>query len=145
MDRIKSNFIKNIEILEKTGFAGVCSDLQECNVGHVLVICGPSTRKRRFADDLSRSVRSGSEIRVEIKIKSAWQISNVSTIDSLKIARQVQQGIFDKIIDISKEGKLTVDGIVPSTDSFVLGYSGSVCAGGLFLRQDTLTCGKKIQ
>nr|XP_022289245.1 sushi, von Willebrand factor type A, EGF and pentraxin domain-containing protein 1-like isoform X2 [Crassostrea virginica] len=141
LDKIKSNFIKQMEILEKSGFAGVCSDSLECNVGNVSVTCGPSTRKKRSADGLPiRSVRSGSEIRVEIKIASAWQNSNISTTDSLNTAKQIQQRMFDKIIDISKEGKLTVDGIVPSPESFVLGYSASVCAAGLFLRQDTLTC-----
>ena len=146
LDKIKSNFIKQMEILEKSGFAGVCSDSLECNVGNVSVTCGPSTRKKRSADGLPiRSVRSGSEIRVEIKIASAWPNSNISTTDSLNTAKQIQQRMFDKIIDISKEGKLTVDGIVPSAENFVLGYSASVCAAGLFLRQDTLTCGEMIQ
>ena len=143
LDKIKSNFINQMEILEKSGFAGVCSDSLECNVGNVSVTCGPSTRKKRSADGLPiRSVRSGSEIRVEIKIASAWQNSNVSTTASLNISRHIQHRMFDKIIDIGKEGKLTVDGIGPSAESFVLGYSAPVCAAGLFLRQDTLTCGK---
>lgn len=142
LDKIKSNFINQMEILETKGFAGVCSDSLECNVKNVSVTCGPRTRKRRSLEYSVRSKRSGSEIRVEIKISSKWPLSNVSTIDSLNMAKKIQQNIFDKIQDISKEGKLTVEGISPDDESFVLGYSASVCDVALYLRQDILTCGK---
>nr|XP_022288701.1 sushi, von Willebrand factor type A, EGF and pentraxin domain-containing protein 1-like isoform X2 [Crassostrea virginica] len=140
LDKIKSNFINQMEILETKGFAGVCSDSLECNVKNVSVTCGPRTRKRRSLEYSVRSKRSGSEIRVEIKISSKWPLSNVSTIDSLNMAKKIQQNIFDKIQDISKEGKLTVEGISPDDESFVLGYSASVCDVALYLRQDILTC-----
>ena len=131
-----------MEILEKEGYAGVCSDSLECNVKNVSVTCGPRTRKRRSLEYSVRSKRSGSEIRVEIKISSKWPISNISTINSLNMAKKIQQKIFNKIQDISKEGKLTVEGISPDDESFVLGYSASVCDVALYLRQDILTCGK---
>lgn len=140
LDQIKSNFINQMEILEQNGYAGVCSDAQECNVGNVSVTCGRTYRKRRSVEDFIRLKRSSYEIRVEIRISSALQNTNSSQRESLKFARQIQQKIFEKIKDISESGKLTVNGLAPSMDSFVLGYSVPTCDKGLLIRMDTLSC-----
>lgn len=140
LEQIKSNFINQMEILEQNGFAGVCSDAQECNVGNVSVTCGQTNRKRRSVEDFIRFKRSSYEIRVEIKISSAWENTNSSQADSFKFAKQIQKEMFQKIKDISESGKLTVKGFAPSTDSFVLGYSVPTCTKGLLIRMDTLSC-----
>lgn len=142
LEQIKSNFINQMEILEQDGYAGVCSDAQECNVGNVSVTCGLTYRKRRSVEDFIRLKRSSYEIRVEIRISSAFQNTNSSQRESLKFANQIQQKIFEKIKDLSESGKLTVNGIAPSMDSFVLGYSVPTCDKGLLIRMDTLLCGE---
>ncbi|XP_062570057.1 uncharacterized protein LOC134232121 [Saccostrea cucullata] len=144
MEQIKSNFIKQMEFLEKNGFAGVCSDSNECNVGNVSVTCGPSSsRKRRavdFEENVDRLRRSGSEIRVEIKLSSVWKNSNSTRADSLQFAKQIQKKMFDKVQELGNDGKLTVNGIAPDSGSFVLGFTAPVCPPGLAIRLTTLTC-----
>lgn len=134
-----------MEILEKNGYAGVCSDTLQCNVGNVSVTCGPRSRKRRSieSDEISgRFKRADSEIRVEIKISSLFLNSNSSTSDSFEFAKQIQKNILKKIEEVSNSGKLTVSGLIPDAGSFVLGFSAPVCPEGLYIRMSSLSCGK---
>ncbi|XP_056008481.1 uncharacterized protein LOC125664654 [Ostrea edulis] len=143
-EQIKSNFIKQMEYLEKNGFAGVCSDSNQCNVGNVSVTCGPSSsRGRRSLDSGINTVRlkrASSEIRVEIRLSSVWQISNSSKSDSFEFAKKIQKQMFGQVQDLSRTGKLTVNGLTPDSESFLLGYSAPLCPEGLSLRMTTLTC-----
>ena len=137
LEKIKSNFINEI------GKLILCEGKKNnCTVEFVLVTCGPRTRTRRSLEHNVRSTRSDSEIRVEINIFVTWPFSNVSTSDSFNIAKKLVQTIFHQIKNISKEGKLTVEGISPDDESFVLGYARPVCDDGLYLRQNTISCGK---
>lgn len=136
-----------MEIMEKDGYAGVCSDTLQCNVGNVTVTCGPSSRKRRSveSDEIpGRFKRADNAIRVEIKISSLFTNSNSSVSDSFEFAKQIQKNIFDKIQDLSNSGKLTVNRLVPDGGSFVLGFSAPVCPDGLYIRMSSLTCGKSL-
>lgn len=146
LEQIKSNFIKQIQHLENNGFAGVCSDSDQCNVGNVSVTCGPSySRKRRSSDSMINTVRfkrAGSEIRVEIRLYSVWQNLNSSKSDSFEFAKKIQKKMFDEVENLSRIGKLTVDGLTPDLESFALGYSYPVCPEGLAIRMATLSCGK---
>lgn len=145
LEQIKTNFIKQMEYLEKNGFAGVCSDSNQCNVGNVSVTCGPSsTRKRRSSDSIIntfRFKRAGSDIRVEIRLFSVWRNSNSSRSDSFEFAKEIQKQMFDQVQNLSRTGKLTVNELVPDSGSFMLGYSAPVCPEGLSIRMTTLTCG----
>lgn len=143
LEEIKLNFIQQMKILEKNGYAGVCSDTLQCNVGNVSVTCGPRSRKRRSinSDEISgRFKRSDSEIRVEIKISSLFLNSNSSTSDSFEFAKQIQKNILKKIEEVSNSGKLTVSGLTPNAGSFVLGFSAPVCPEGLYIRMSSLSC-----
>lgn len=134
-----------MEILEKNGYAGVCSDTLQCNVGNVSVTCGPSSRKRRSveSDEISdRFKRGKNAIRVEIKISSLFTNSNFSVSDSFEFAKQFQKNIFDKIRDVSNSGQLTVNGLAPDAETFALGVSVPVCPEGLYIRLSSLSCGK---
>lgn len=134
-----------MEILEKNGYAGVCSDTLQCNVGNVSVTCGPSSRKRRSvkSDEISdRFKRGDNAIRVEIKISSLFTNSNSSVSDSFEFAKQIQNNIFDKIKDVSNSGKLTVSGLSPDAETFTIGFSAPVCPEGLYIRLSSLSCGK---
>jgi hypothetical protein len=146
LEQIKSNFIEQMKYLENNGFAGVCSDLNQCNVGNVSVTCGPSSsRKRRSLDseiDNIRLKRAGSEIRVEIRLTSAWQNSNSSKSASFEFAKNIQKQIFDRVQDLSRTGKLTVNGLAPDSGSFVMGNPNPVCPDGLSIRLNSLTCGQ---
>lgn len=143
LDQIKLNFIQQMEILEKNGYAGVCSDTLQCNVGNVTVTCGPSSRKRRSieSDEIpDRFKRGDNAIRVEIKISSLFTNSNYSVSDSFEFAKQIQKNIFDKIKDVSNSGKLTVNGLAPDAETFVIGFSAPVCPEGLYIRLSSLSC-----
>lgn len=134
-----------MEKLETNGYAGVCSDTLQCNVGNVSVTCGPSSRKRRSieSDEISgRFKRADSEIRVEIKMSSLFLNSNSSASASFEFAKQIQENIFKKIQDISNSGMLTVNGLAPDSGSFVLGFPAPVCPEGLYIRMSSLSCGK---
>lgn len=131
--------------LETNGYAGVCSDSLQCNVGNVSVTCGPSSRKRRSieSDEISgRFKRADNEIRVEIAISSLFLNSNSSAADSFEFAKQIQKNIFKKIQDIGNSGMLTVNGLAPDSGSFILGFSAPVCPEGLYIRMSSLSCGK---
>lgn len=143
LEEIKLNFIQQMEILEKNGYAGVCSDTLQCNVGNVSVTCGPSSRKRRSikSDEISDRFKRGNDaIRVEIKISSLFTNSNSSVSDSFKFAKQIQNNIFDKIKDVSNSGKLTVSGLSPDAETFTIGFSAPVCPEGLYIRLSSLSC-----
>lgn len=139
LDQIKSNFINQIKENDQ---GNVCSDAQICNVGNVFVTCGRTSRKRRSVEDVIRFKRSNYEIPVEIRISSTWQNTHSSQTDSFKFAKQIHEKIFQTIKEMSESGKLTVNGLAPSTDSFVLGYTIPTCTEGLLIRMDTLSCGK---
>lgn len=145
LEEIKLNFIQQMEILEKNGYAGVCSDTLECNVGNVSVTCGPSSRKRRSIESdeiFDRFKRGDNAIRVEIKISSLFTNSNSSVSDSFEFAKQIQNNIFDKIKDVSNSGKLTINGLSPDAETFTIGFSAPVCPEGLYIRLSSLSCGK---
>lgn len=147
LDQIKRNFIQQMEILEKNGYSGVCSDTLQCNVGNVSVVCGPSLRKRRSIEsdeNSDRFKRADSEIRVEITISSLFLNSNATASDSFEYAKEIQKHIFEKIQDVSNSGKLNVNGLVPDAGSFVLGFSAPVCPEGLYIRMSSLSCGKNL-
>lgn len=147
LEQIKLNFIQQIEKMEKNGYAGVCSDTLQCNVGNVSVTCGPSSRKRRSIESdeiFSRFKRADREIRVEIKISSLFLNSNITASDSFEFAKQIQKNIFEKIQDVSNSGKLNVNGMAPDAGSFVLGFSAPVCQEGLYIRMSSLSCGKNL-
>lgn len=143
LEEIKLNFIQQMEILEKNGYAGVCSDTLECNVGNVSVTCGPSSRKRRSIESdeiFDRFKRGDNAIRVEIKISSLFTNSNSSVSDSFEFAKQIQNNIFDKIKDVSNSGKLTINGLSPDAETFTIGFSAPVCPEGLYIRLSSLSC-----
>lgn len=141
--QIKSNFISKLKILNaKGGFQGICVDIKNCSVENVEVTCGPVLRKRRSIFSYIRLKRSNYEIRVEFKISSAWQNTNYSQKDFYELTKKAHRNFFEKIKELGSSGKLTVNELVPDTESFAFGYTFPKCADGLLIRMSTLSCGK---
>jgi hypothetical protein len=145
LDQIKNNFIKEVENLKKNGFGGVCSNSSQCNLGNVSVTCGPIFSRRRRASDSEmqniRMKRAGSEILVEVRLSSVFQNSSTSRSDSFTIAKDIQKEMFHEVKRLSRNGKLTVNGLIPDQESFALGLSVPVCPESLSIRMHTFTCG----
>lgn len=138
LEQIKSNFVKQSK--ERKHPLINCSDAQKCKIENVSVTCGQTSRKRRSIKDIIRFKRSNYEIRVEIIISSIWQNTNSSQTESYTFAKKIHENIFQTIKEMGESGKLTVNGLAPITDSFVLGYTVPTCTKGLMIRMDILSC-----
>lgn len=79
---------------------------------------------------------------MEFKISSTWQNTNYSHKDFYELTKKAHRNFFEKIKELGSSGKLTVNELVPDTESFAFGYTFPKCADGLLIRLSTLSCGK---
>lgn len=148
LEEIKNNFINQMQRLESQGWNGVCPSQIDCNVNNTEVTCGPvSGKKKRDVNSVLEHVfhkRSTHEIRVEVKLTTTWYNFNSTGSSTFYFLEEVQKKVFDVMKLSATAGNLTVRGLSPDINSFVLGYSDPDCPKGTFVRWSTLSCGKNI-
>ncbi|XP_061173454.1 sushi, von Willebrand factor type A, EGF and pentraxin domain-containing protein 1-like [Saccostrea echinata] len=141
LDDIKENFIDKMQLLETQGWNGVCPTQIDCNVNNTVVTCGPVTgRRKRDISNFFRVERSTHEIRVELTMITTWYNFNSTGGSTFYFLEEIQKKVFNVIKSSASNGNLTVRGLSPDLNSFVLGWSDPYCPEGSIIRWSTLTC-----
>ncbi|KAK3101782.1 hypothetical protein FSP39_006299 [Pinctada imbricata] len=150
LETIKQNFINQMQILETTGYEGVCPDSTECNVDNVDVTCGPTSGKRRKREsslidklmDLCRIRRSTHthEIRVDFRVTIVPNDTSRTPIDSFYYYEGVMNDMSDEIRELVQNGGMDVGGLTADSSTYAVGFSEVICPDNYNFQWSTLKC-----
>ncbi|XP_033740050.1 uncharacterized protein LOC117327254 [Pecten maximus] len=139
--KIKENFITEMQNLQQNGWQGLCPNSNDCNVDNVNLKCGVARRRRRDLYKIRRTRQiQGATVLVTFNIVVKWERYGNTTTDTYNYLQSKAKSLGSLIEQKIQTGSLDVEGAEVDQSSFQTGRTVIKCETGRYPRYTTLTC-----
>ncbi|XP_033728922.1 uncharacterized protein LOC117318031, partial [Pecten maximus] len=137
--KIKENFIKEMQKLYQNSAGGICPNSDDCNVDNVNLKCGAARRRRDLYKTRRTRQMNGASVLVTFQI--VVKLEKYSNITDTKNQLERKAASLGSLMEEKVEsGSLDVEGAEVEQDSFQTAQATIKCEPGRYPRYTTLTC-----